>query len=70
MPTQIRNAPTIAEVTRKIAEFEDMYGLSTEVFVTHDSLSANVDEDDAMEWNYLHEQLCALREDALEFAPL
>lgn len=68
MPIQRRSAPTIAGVAGKIAEFENMYELDTKVFLVRDSRSAHVDEDDAMEWAYLHEQLCALREDALESA--
>jgi hypothetical protein len=66
MSIQRRSAPTIAGVARQIAAFEAAYDLDTKVFLIRDFRSCNVDEDDAMEWSYLCDQLRVLREDALE----
>jgi len=66
MPIQRRSTPTIAGVARHIVAFETRYALDSRVFLARDSRSSHVDEDDAMQWSYLCEQLKVLREDALE----
>jgi hypothetical protein len=65
MPIQGRSTPTLTGVARQIRSFEVLYGIDTAVFIRNDEQSCNVDEDDAMQWFYLIEQLSALQEAAV-----
>lgn len=66
MQIKRRNPPTIEGVTRKMQAFEFRYHITTEEFLRTDSPESSINEDDAMEWRYLREQLSALQEDAIE----
>jgi hypothetical protein len=46
--------------------FELRYSISTGEFLRQDFAESRVNEDDAMRWRYLHEQLSALHEAAIE----
>lgn len=46
--------------------FEFRYSISTGEFLRQDFAKSPVDEDDAMQWRYLQEQLSALQEAAIE----
>ena len=61
MSVQKRNAPTIEEVARARREFEIRYEMDTETFLQQGCDDGVVDEDDAMQWEYLSEQLEVLR---------
>lgn len=65
MTIQRREAPTLESVVQKIADFEHRYRIETAVFTLNDHRSNHVDEDDAMEWLYLIEQVCALADSAV-----
>ena len=60
-----RSAPTLTGVARQLAAFERQYSISTADFTADDERSNDVDEDDAMQWMYLLEQLSALQEAAV-----
>jgi hypothetical protein len=66
MPIQRRSAPTLEGVARQIKAFEIRYNMDTEAFLEQGCDGSAVDEDDAMQWEYLHEQLVVLREAAVE----
>lgn len=66
MPIKRRTIPTIESVTRQMQAFEARYGIATGEFLRLDAAECRVDEDDAMQWLYLREQLSALQEAAVE----
>jgi hypothetical protein len=66
MQIKRRTIPTIEGVTRKMKAFEFRYRITTDEFLRTDTPECSVDEDDAMEWRYLREQLSALQEAAIE----
>ena len=49
--------PTIQEIERDLAAFETQYGIKTVDFVEAGCCGHGVDEDDAVNWSYLVEQL-------------
>jgi len=57
MPIKRRNIPTIEGVTRQMQAFEFRYSITTDEFLRQDGLDNRVDEDDAIQWQYLREQL-------------
>lgn len=65
MPVQRRSTPTLAGVARQIKAFEVQYCMSSAEFVGNEDRAYSVDEDDAMQWLYLIEQLSALQEAAV-----
>lgn len=65
MPIQRGSVPTIEGVARQIKALEIRYGMDTEAFL-EESCAISVDEDDAMQWEYLHHQLLALRQAAVQ----
>lgn len=66
MPIKRRVIPTIEGVTSDMQAFEFRYKITTEEFLRQDCHGGPVDEDDAMQWRYLREQLSALKDAALE----
>jgi len=66
MPIKRRNIPTIEGVTRQMQAFEFRYSITTDEFLRQDGLDNRVDEDDAIQWQYLREQLSALQDAAIE----
>lgn len=66
MQIKRRSMPTIEGVTRQIQAFEFRYSISTEEFLRKDFAECPVNEDDAMQWRYLREQLSALKDAAVE----
>jgi len=66
MQIKRRSLPTIVDVTRQMEAFELRYSISTGEFLRQDFAESRVNEDDAMRWRYLHEQLSALHEAAIE----
>jgi len=61
MPVQQLAPPTVSEIERDIAAFETQYQVSTRAFVEADGRVSEIDEDDAVDWFYLVEQLKFLR---------
>jgi len=66
MPIKKRSVPTIESVTRQMQVFEFRYRISTEEFLRQDFAECPVNEDDAMQWHYLREQLSALQDAGIE----
>jgi len=66
MQIKRRTLPTIEDVTRQMEAFEFRYSISTDDFLRQSSPEIRVNEDDAMQWRYLREQLSALQEAAVE----
>ena len=60
--------PTIDEIERALRAFETQYRISTPAFIEADGRISDVDEDDAVEWAYLVEQLQCLREVEVRFS--
>jgi len=65
MSVQRHSTPTLAGVARQIKALEVQYSMSSAEFVRNDDRNCGVDEDDAMQWLYLIEQLSALQEAAV-----
>ncbi len=61
-----RSMPTIEGITREMQAFEFRYRITTDEFLRAESSEVVVNEDDAMQWHYLHEQLSALQEAQVE----
>ena len=57
MSVQQLSPPTVEEIERDLAEFEAQYQISTADFVVAAYCVPGVDEDDAVNWSYLIEQL-------------
>lgn len=66
MQIKRRSTPTIEGVSRQMRAFEFKYRITTEEFLRSAGPECQVTEDDAMQWHYLHEQLSALQEAAIE----
>ena len=66
MPIKKRSFPTIEGVTRQMQAFEFRYSISTEEFLRQEFAEFSVNEDDAMQWHYLREQLSALQDASIE----
>jgi hypothetical protein len=60
--------PTIDEVEHALRALETQYGITTPAFIEVEGRVPNVDEDDAVEWDYLVEQLRCLREVEVKFS--
>lgn len=54
--------PTISEIARELASYEEQYGITTAAFLAADGSIPDVDEDDAVEWLYRVEQLRVLQQ--------
>jgi hypothetical protein len=65
MPIMRRTIPTIEGVTRQIQVLEMRYSITSDEFLRQDFAECRVNEDDAMQWHYLREQLSALQEAAV-----
>ncbi|MFP5276767.1 MAG: hypothetical protein ACLGPM_06610 [Acidobacteriota bacterium] len=61
MPIQKLTPPTLDEINRAIAGFEERSQMTSEDFVQMEQPVSQLDEDDAVEWLYLIEQRRALR---------
>ena len=66
MPIEKRNAPTMEQVASERRELELRYEMSTETFLKYGCDNKTVDEDDAMQWEYLNEQMEVLQAAAVE----
>jgi len=62
MPVQQIAPPTIIEIARELASYEEQYGITTAKFLEEDCRIPEIDEDDAVEWFYRVEQLRVLQE--------
>jgi hypothetical protein len=66
MQIKRRSMPTLEGVTREMQAFEFHYRITTDQFLREEFSESIVNEDDAMQWHYLREQLSALQEAAVE----
>jgi hypothetical protein len=62
MPVEQLAPPTLTEVERDIAVYEDRYQMTTADFLAADGCVSGIDEDDAVEWLYRAEQRRVLQE--------
>jgi hypothetical protein len=62
MPVQQLAPPTLNEISQETARFEERFGVSTAEFLANENALPEIDEDDAVEWLYLAEQLKALQQ--------
>ncbi len=62
MPVQQLAPPSVAEITRELALYEKRYNTTTAVFLESEGAIPEIDEDDAVEWQYRVEQLRALQQ--------
>lgn len=67
MPVQQVAPPTFNDISQEIARFEDRFGISTAEFLAAANPLPQMDEDDAVEWQYLAEQRKALQQVASAF---
>jgi hypothetical protein len=63
MPIQITTTVSLAEVERKLREFEKLYQTSSAEFAATPFLDSKIPEDDAIDWNFLIMQKQTLEED-------
>ena len=61
MPVEQLATPTISEIGRELAAYQEQYGITTEQFLAGEGV-CEVDEDDANDWYYRVEQLRVLRQ--------
>jgi hypothetical protein len=65
MPVEQFAPPTIDEIRRDLAAYEQRYNMSTSEFLKRDGCVVGIDEDDAVEWLYRAEQIRFLQEQAV-----
>lgn len=62
MPVQQLAPPTMIEIARELASYEEQYQITTAAFLSKGGCIPEIDEDDAVEWLYRVEQLRVLQQ--------